>query len=197
MIAQLTGMLVAKAPDHCVIDVNGVGYSIHVSLTTFAALPEAGAMASLAIHTYVREDQLLLYGFATAQEKALFQRLIGISGVGPKTALAILSGLPADHLIDAIGAEDHARLSTIPGVGKKTAERIIIELKDRVARDATLAAAAHATPRGRRYEDVVSALTNLGYARAVAEAAIRKASWSEAMPIEEAIRAALKELCRV
>lgn len=197
MIAHLTGTLAAKAPDRCVIDVGGVGYGILVSLTTFAALPETGQRASLVIHTHVREDQLLLYGFASPEERLLFQRLIGVSGVGPKTALAILSGLPAEHLVEAIGSEDRARLSTIPGVGKKTAERIIMELKDRIARDVPCASPGPATSRGRMHEDAVSALVNLGYPRLVAEGALRKITWSDGMPLEEAIRAALKELCRV
>ncbi|MFH0800586.1 MAG: Holliday junction branch migration protein RuvA [Pseudomonadota bacterium] len=196
MIAYLTGTLASKSPDHCVIDVGGVGYRVLVSLTTFSSLPEIGAKASVNVHTHVREDQLSLFGFATADEKTLFQRLISISGVGPKTALAILSGIPASDLVQAIAGEDRARLSTIPGIGKKTAERIIIELKDKLAREMPLAAAGYSV-RGRAYEDAVSALTNLGYQRAVAETALRKAGWSDNQPIEDSIRAALKELCRV
>ena len=196
MIAQLTGTLVTKAPDHCVIDVNGVGYAVLVSLSTFAALPEAGERAKLVIHTHVREDQLLLYGFAAPEERLLFQKLIGVSGVGPKTALAILSGLPAGPLVEAISAEDRARLATIPGVGKKTAERIIVELKDRIAKDVSFASPGPAGSRGRMRDDALSALVNLGYPRTVADEALRNIAWTEGIPIEEAIRAALKELCR-
>ena len=197
MISQLTGTLISKAPDGCVIDVGGVGYGVVVSLGTFAALPDAGARMTLVIHTHVREDQLLLYGFSTPEERTIFQRLIGVSGVGPKTALAILSGLPAHHLVDAIAAEDKARLSTIPGVGKKTAERIIIELKDRLARDVALSPGAAPAGPARLREDAVSALTNLGYGRPIAEEALRKIKWTDGMPLEDAIRAALKELCRI
>lgn len=197
MIALLTGRLILKNPDHCVIDVNGVGYGVHTSLTTFASLPEAGAEIKINIHTHVREDQLILYGFASAEEKAIFQRLIAVSGVGPKTALSILSGMPASHLAEAIANEDRARLSSIPGVGKKTAERIIVELKDRLAKDFAVFTNATASERGMLYEDTVSALTNLGYPRPTAENTLKKIKWSEIMPIEEAIKAALKELCRV
>lgn len=197
MISQLTGILAAKTPDHCTIDVGGVGYGVSVSLTTFAKLPELGHQMRLAIHTYVREDQLLLYGFATDEERILFQKLIAISGVGPKTALAILSGLPAGHLIDAISTEDRARLSTIPGVGKKTAERIIIELKDRLARDTNLLASTTLVLRGKLSKEVLSALINLGYPRTTAERALSKVHLVDEMPIEAAIKAALKELCRM
>lgn len=196
MIALLTGTLISKAPDHCVIDVNGVGYRVILSLTTFAALPDAGSKMSLNIFTYVREDQLVLYGFTSQEEKMLFQRLISISGVGPKTAISMLSGIPAVHLVEAIRSEDIARLSTIPGVGKKTAERIIVELKDRIAREFATIGSREPTGRGRMYEDVVSALTNLGYPRVTADSTLKKISWSENMPIEDAIKSALKELCR-
>lgn len=197
MIAHLTGTLLAKAPDHCVVDVSGVGYSVHISLSTYASLPEIGTTSKLSIHTHVREDQLLLYGFATPEEKAIFQRLITISGVGPKTALSILSGIPVAHLIEAISQEDRARLGTIPGIGKKTAERIIIELKDRLAKEFPGGALSPVSERGRAYEDAVSALTNLGYTRPVADNALKKIKWSDTMAIEEAIKMALKELCRV
>ena len=128
MIALLTGTVSSKAPDHCVIDVGGVGYKVLVSLTTFGSLPEVGSTLSLQIHTYVREDQLELFGFSSPEERELFQRLISISGVGPKMALGVLSGLPPRELAEAIGNEDHVRLTRIPGVGRKTADRIIVEL---------------------------------------------------------------------
>lgn len=197
MIALLTGTIVSKAPNTCVIDVNGVGYSVLISLTTFATLPDAGNPSSLLVHTYVREDAILLYGFATLEEKALFQKLISISGVGPKTALSILSGLPVTHLIEAISNEDRARLSTIPGVGKKTAERIIIELKDKIAKEFQFSETAETTPKGRISEDVISALTNLGYQRAAAENTLRKIKLAENTSIEDALRCALKELCKM
>lgn len=197
MIALLTGILVQKTPENCVIDVGGVGYSVHTSLTTFAVLPDIGREVKINIYTHVREDQLVLYGFTSIEEKAIFQRLIAVSGVGPKTALAILSGIPATHLAEAIANEDRARLSTIPGVGKKTAERIIVELKDRLAKDFAIFTGGPVSERGRLYEDTVSALTNLGYLRHTAEGTLKKIKWSGQMPIEEAIKAALKELCRV
>lgn len=196
MIAILTGQLISKSPDHCIIDVNGVGYRVLVSLTTFADLPEPNSTLRLNIHTHVREDQLLLYGFSTIEEKNLFQRLISISGVGPKTALAILSGLSTNHLVEAIRNEDLARLSTIPGVGKKTAERITLELKDRIAKEMATVFAGETANRGSLFEDAASALVNLGYQRPVAENALKKLKPSANIPIEELIRSALKELCR-
>lgn len=195
MIGFLSGSIISKFPDHCVIDVGGVGYTVSVSLSTFAGLPEIGSQTKLLVHTHVREDILALYGFATEEEKSLFLKLIGISGVGPKTALAILSGFPVADLVEAIGCENRALLSTIPGVGRKTAERIIVELKDRIARE-TPSRTAPQSARGRLFEDVVSALTNLGYQRVVAESALKRAGWSDTMSIEDAIRAGLKELCR-
>lgn len=194
MISLLTGTLVLKQPGQCVVEASGVGYGASISLATFSALPEAGNKCQLHVHTYVREDQITLYGFTTPDEKAIFLRLIAISGVGPKTALAILSGIPAGDLVEAIVAEDRLRLSTIPGVGKKTADRIIVELKDRITRGMPLAQGAPG--RGRLHEDAVSALTNLGYHRAAAEGALKKAGFKDDWPLEEAIRAALKELCR-
>ncbi len=197
MIVHLTGRLVGKEPDRCVIDVGGVGYGVRLSLSTFGRLPEVGEEARLQIHTYVREDQFDLYGFSDAEEKGLFQKLIAISGVGPRMALAILSGLPSDELVAAIGGGDRERLTRIPGVGKKTAERIIIELKDR------LAAVPHRGPltaaiaggEGNRIEEALSALTNLGYQRAAAESAIARINDPAEQPLEELIRGALRELC--
>lgn len=196
MIELLTGILVTKEPHHCIVDVNGVGYGVSLSLTTFAALPEVGGQIKLNIYTHVREDQFTLFGFATPEEKVLFQKLIGVSGVGPKTALAMLSGIPSNHLVEAISSEDKARLSTIPGVGKKTAERIIIELRDKIRKDVSIISPSFVSERGRNYEDIVSALTNLGYQRGVAELALKKSGWSDEMSIEDSIRSALKELCR-
>lgn len=196
MISQLTGTLLEKEPHHCTIDVGGVGYGVCVSLSTYGSLPELGVRVTLPIHTYVREDQLVLFGFATADERTLFLKLIAISGVGPKTAMGILSGLPPAELVEAIGRGDAARLATVPGVGKKTAERMIVELKDSLTRDLRLThlAACPAFPAVR--DDALSALINLGYAKPVAEAALNKAGCSDEMSVEAAIRAALKELCR-
>lgn len=196
MIGQLTGILAYKSPAQCMIDVGGVGYSVSHSFTTFSMLPEIGLSVTLAIHTYVREDQLVLYGFAKPEEKALFQRLISVSGVGPKMAMAMLSGLPAADLIEAIGSENGMLLATIPGVGRKTADRIIVELKDKISRDIRAATPMAASSDRRLYEDAVSALVNLGYQRLVAEKTLKAIEWSDKMPIENIIRAALQELCR-
>lgn len=196
MIVQLTGRLFQKEPNQCVIDVGGVGYGVHVSLSTLSALPELGTQISLPIYTYVREDQLVLFGFATAEERLLFLKLISISGVGPKTAMGILSGLPPAELIEAISRGDSAKISTVPGVGKKTAERMIVELKDSLARDVKLTHLGGIAPQNVIRDDALSALINLGYAKPIAEAALKKTGCSEEMTVETAIRAALKELCR-
>lgn len=195
MIEFLSGNLIAKSSDRCVIDVNGVGYGVSVSLSTLATLPQIGEPAKLNIHTHVREDQLMLYGFASTDEKVLFEKLIAVSGVGPKTALAILSGIPVPQLVNAISQEDKLRLSTIPGIGKKTAERIIIELKDRLAKGFSMNLGGTVTCT-QGYEDALSALMNLGYQRMIAESALKKVGFKESMPLEDAIRSALKELCR-
>lgn len=194
MIAQLTGTLTHKSPQQLVLDVGGVGYAIIVSLNTFSMLPEEGKDISLAVHTYVREDQLVLYGFSSAEEKEMFGKLIAVSGIGPKVALAILSGLPPAHLATAITTEDAARLNAIPGVGKKTAERIIVDLKDKLSRDGKLPEAVRLDSGGTTYHDALSALTNLGYTRVAAEKALRTIDWSENPALETSIRTALKEL---
>ncbi len=197
MISRLTGTLTTKLPDHCIVDVGGVGYCVHTSLTTFGMLPDLNQEISLDIHTYVREDILQLFGFSTPDEKFLFQKLISISGVGPKMAIAILSGLPAEVLVQAIGGGDHNRLSMIPGVGKKTADRIIVELKDRIGKDFISTGKQLPTAIDDIQEDVVSALINLGYKRQIAEKALIKIEISDSMRIEEVIRSALKELNRL
>lgn len=194
MIVQLSGTLVQKEPGHCVVDVGGVGYGVSVSLTTFGQLPEAGKEVTLPVHTYVREDQLVLFGFATAKERLMFRKLITISGIGPKIALAILSGLSPDDLLASVGRSDAARLSSIPGIGKKTAERMIVELRGMIPENFSTAGAAGGAPSVR--EDSISALVNLGYTRAAAEAALAKARPDEGATLEATIRAALKELCK-
>jgi Holliday junction DNA helicase RuvA len=195
MIAQLSGTLLHKSPQYVVVDVGGVGYHVMVSLTSFSQLPDIGAPVTIHTHTHMREDQLALFGFTTLEERMIFQKLISISGVGPKIALTILSGLPAAELAEAISREDALRLCSIPGVGKKTAERIIIELKDKLARDFPPSELPSTTQSSRRlYEDVLSALMNLGYQRPAAEKAMKRVSWQETTTIEAAIRATLKEL---
>ena len=171
MIARLKGTLVEKTPNRLVIDVAGVGYDVLVPLSTFYGLGEAGSAVTLRVHTHVREDVIALYGFSSPLELDLFERLIAINGIGPKLALAVLSGIDPADLVRAIRAQDVARLTRIPGVGKKTAERIGLELKDRLPRGA----AAPETPAQAgddRRADLLSALTNLGYKGAVPEKAV-------------------------
>ena len=202
MIAHLRGSILEKHPNRIVIDVNGVGYDVFVPLSTFYGLGEPGAAIALRIHTHVREDALLLYGFATLLEQELFERLIGVSGIGAKVALAVLSGIEPQDLIRAIEHGDLARLTAIPGVGKKTSERIVLELKDRLPRSpvtaAADAAAAPAAPTLR--DDVVSALVNLGYHRPLAEkaaeAAIKTIGSSADAGFERLLRQALREVAK-
>ena len=200
MIAHLRGRVLEKGPTRIVVDVAGVGYDVSVPLSTFYGLGEPGSEVALRIHTHVREDALALYGFATDLEQTLFERLIGISGIGPKVALAVLSGIEPPELIRAIERSDLARLTAIPGVGKKTSERIVLELKDRLpaifpARNATSPGDAE-HPLARR-GDVLSALINLGYHRPLAEKAVDAAI--TATPdgdFERTLRQALRELAR-
>ena len=170
MIAHLRGKLAQKDPARVIVDVNGVGYEVFVPLTTFTALPETGSEVSIDVHTHVREDIIALYGFSTRRERTIFEKLMTISGIGPKLAVTILSGGSVDDLVGAIKRSDLARLTAIPGVGKKTAERIILELKDK------LQDFAEAQAKSGVDVDVLSALENLGYNRAIAEAAIRRAA---------------------
>ena len=179
MIGRLSGIVLEKRPDRAVIDASGVGYELHVPLGTFAALPALGERASLHVHTHVREDALLLFGFVTAEEKALFERLITVSGIGPRLALVVLSGLPLPELVGAIAAQNVARLSTIPGVGKKLAERLGVELKDKVSgilSPSSSSAFGIPSALGGFLDDAVGALVNLGYRKPQAEAAVKAAS---------------------
>ncbi len=178
MIGRLSGVVLEKRPDRALVDASGVGYELHVPLRTYAALPAVGERASLHVHTHVREDAILLFGFATVEERELFERLITVSGIGPRLALVVLSGLPVPELVVAIAAQDAKRLSSIPGVGKKLAERLGLELKDKVA--GIVAGAAAGSPGGAGgaaglTEDAVGALLNLGYRRPQAEAAVKAA----------------------
>jgi len=169
VIAHLRGKLAQKDPARVIIDVNGVGYEVIVPLTTFSGLPEPGSEVSVDIHTHVREDVIALYGFSTRRERVIFEKLMTISGIGPKLAVTILSGGSVEDLVGAIRRADLARLTAIPGVGRKTAERIILELKDK------LQDFAEAQPKLSVEVDVFSALENLGYNRALAEGALRRA----------------------
>ena len=198
MIAHLRGTLLEKAPSRVMVDVGGVGYDVQVPLSTFYVVGEPGGGVSLRIHTHVREDVIALYGFATALEHDLFERLIAISGVGPKLALAVLSGIEPEELIRAVRSQDVARLTAIPGIGKKTAERISLELKDRlpVAVASAGQATAASTPSDQLRMDVLSALLNLGYQRPAAEKAIERATKDGGAGFEETLKATLRLLMR-
>jgi Holliday junction DNA helicase RuvA len=199
VIAHLRGRIFAKHPNRIILDVNGVGYDVAVPLSTFYGLGEPGAEIALRIHTHVREDALLLYGFSTPLELDLFERLIGISGIGPKVALAVLSGIEPRELVRAVERGDVARLTAIPGVGKKTSERIVLELKDRLPRAplaADLAGDAAPEPPVLR-DDVLSALINLGYHRPLAEKAVDAAlKGTPDGSFERTLKQALRELAR-
>lgn len=179
MIARLAGRIVEKEPQHVVIDVNGLGYGVAIPLSTYYTLPSEGEPVVLRIHTHVKEDSIALYGFATREEQVLFERLIEISGIGPRLGLAILSGLPVAELVEAIAEEQAGRLRGIPGIGPKTADRVVLEMKDRVrlmVRSAPAGSAAGASRAGQGVRsDVVSALLNLGYRQSQAEDAVGKA----------------------
>lgn len=200
MIASLSGVLQekdARRPQRVVVDVQGVGYEVWAPLFTIYALGDPGARVSLRIHTHVREDALQLFGFATDLEQQLFERLISVSGVGPKLALAVLSGLDPHELVRALRGNDLGRLTAIPGVGRKTAERLVVELKDRLPQDG--GAPSPAPQAGDRVrEDLLSALTNLGYQRATAEKAVDRVLARPDAPggFEQQLRDVLKELAR-
>ena len=193
MIAHLRGKLFAKTPGQAIVEAGGVGYDIVISVPTFTALPREGSEVSLYIHTHVREDTLALFGFLERDEKRLFERLITVSGVGPRLAITILSGLNPERTIAAIRAQDHATLTRIPGVGKKLAERLVVELKEKL--DDFAVAPAAKIEAGPAAEDVLSALVNLGYQRAAAEKAIETAvakDKSAGENFDELFRLALK-----
>ncbi len=173
MIAHLRGKLLYKHPGQAIVEAGGVGYDVTISIPTFTALPQVGAEAALHIHTQVSNDQIALFGFLDSQEKRLFERLITVSGVGPKLAIKMLSGLSTERTVQAIRGQDHAQLVRIPGVGKKLAERLVVELKDKL--DDFAVAPVQAAVQGAAVDDVLSALVNLGYQRAAGEKAIEQA----------------------
>ena len=200
MIAHLRGKLLSKKPNRVIIETGGVGYEVSIPVSTFYELGEEGSEVSLRVFTHVREDALSLYGFRTDQEKKLFERLIAVAGVGPKLAITILSGLEMDELVPAIRKGDIARLLRMPGVGKKTAERLVVELRDKLM-DLESAAEkpepAPATDLDRAEEDALSALVNLGYARGAAETAVREAhAASPNGDFEQLLRSSLRLLAR-
>ena len=191
MIAQLSGILASKSPEQVIVDVHGVGFQVLLSLHSFYRLPEPGQPVRLLTHTHVREDALQLFGFGDAGERDLFLLLIAVAGVGPKLALNILSGMPAEELVEALDAGDVPRLVSIPGVGKKTAERLVLELREKMSIHKARTGAP-ARPTGIEAE-AISALLNLGYRRADAERAV-KAAAATGSDLEHVIRDALKRL---
>jgi Holliday junction DNA helicase RuvA len=173
MIAHLRGTLLAKHPNQAIVETHGVGYDVAISVPTFTDLPAAGAEVALHIHTHVREDALSLYGFLRLAEKQLFEKLLTVSGIGPTLAIKILSGMPADEMVGAIRGGDLGRLTRIPGIGKKTAERMVLELRDKLPASAGASDASTSTALASPVEeDVISALVNLGYQRAAADKAL-------------------------
>lgn len=196
MIAFLRGEVFEKQPNRLIVDVAGVGYDVQVPLSTFYTAGEPGSEIALRIHTHVREDQLALYGFATALELTMFERLIGVSGIGPKLALSVLSGIESRDLVAAIQRNDLARLTGIPGVGKKTAERMCVELRDRMPK-AMVAADMPPAPADALRDDLVSALANLGYHRQAIDKSLDKlVNNTGEQRFEDVLRAALKDLSR-
>ncbi len=199
MIAQLIGELAYRSPEQIILDVNGVGYRLQIPLSTFYALPETGKI-QLRVHTHVKEDAINLFGFLTEAEKDLFALLISVSGVGPKLAITTLSHIPADELAMALCQGDIARLTAIPGIGKKSAERLVLELQDKAARFAIEGGIA--SPKDlqpsveNRHEDALSALINLGYKDALARKALKTLQISPGTPLEEILKAALKILVK-
>lgn len=196
MIAKIRGTLDHKVPGEIIVDVGGVGYQLVTALTVFYRLPEVGQPVSLLVHTHVREDALQLYGFFEQVEKQVFSLLIGVSGIGPKLAITILSGIPASDLLNALKDGDTARLVSVPGVGKKMAERMIVELRDKMALlpefpDETAGSADTGVKR-----DAISALLNLGYRRADAERSVRQAVDEGATELEATLKNALRKLSR-
>jgi Holliday junction DNA helicase RuvA len=201
MIAFLTGRLAFKAPTHLTLDVQGVGYEVHIPLSTYYALPNLDEVTALNIHTHLREDAIQLFGFLSHSEKELFLLLTTVSGIGPKLALSVLSSLPVTELVRAIQAEDVDKLETVPGIGKKSAGRIALELKDKVSKiqpAAAQASVSEASGIEGPLEDALSALVNLGYRPQDAKDALRRVTKDMTSPIvlKNLIREGLKELAR-
>lgn len=199
MIALLTGVIAYKSPDHIILDIHGVGYRVQIPFSTYYELPEEGGIASLHIHTNVREDAIMLYGFRTRLEKSFFQLLIGVSGVGPKLARDILSNIQPGLLAQALSQSDLGKLATIPGIGKKTAERLVLELKDKVAKlDLTSLPVAdqRQIPSADVEEDVISALINLGYKEPQVRKALAGLDVNGEISVEGLLKQALKTLMK-
>ena len=201
MIASLTGQLAFKAPTHLVLDVHGVGYEVLIPLSTYYGLPNLGESTSLSVHTHVREDAIQLFGFLTPQEKDAFVLLTSVSGVGPKLGLSLLSALPVPVLVLAIQSGDVEKLTTVPGIGTKSAGRLVLELKDKVEKLHTGTASSREGARQGQdatFDDALSALVNLGYRPQDAKEALKqvKTSNAESMVLKDMIRESLKELAR-
>ncbi|MGH9339451.1 MAG: Holliday junction branch migration protein RuvA [Acidobacteriota bacterium] len=196
MIARLKGLLAEKHSNRVIVDVQGVGYEVFIPFSTYYELGEVGESVSLRIYTHVKEDALSLYGFLTSREKTLFAQLIQLSGIGPRLGITILSGLPVEEFVQSIMRGDVARLNSIPGVGKKTAERILLEMRDKVASVfPDTAERAEEGISGSLQKDVVSALVNLGYAKNVAEKAIAQASREQPSGrFEDLLRLSLRKI---
>jgi Holliday junction DNA helicase RuvA len=193
MIAHLRGKLISKHPNEAIVEAGGVGYDVHISIPTFSDLPALGAETAFFIHTHVREDALALFGFLKLEEKQLFEKLISVSGIGPKLAITILSGMPAETMVAAIRGNNVAALTRIPGIGKKTAERMVLELRDKLEGFGQMPAAAAASPVE---EDVISALVNLGYQRQVAEKALARLGSTSGESFDALFRKALGALAK-
>ena len=193
MIAHLRGRLLSKHPNQAIVEAGGVGYDVTITVPTFSDLPASGSEVALFIHTHVREDALALFGFLRAAEKQLFEKLLQVSGIGPKLAITILSGMPATEMVGSIRSGDVARLTRIPGIGKKTAERMVLELRDKLEAFGEAPAPKLATPVE---EDVLSALVNLGYQRAVAERALAAAGNGKSGSFDVLFREALSALSK-
>ncbi len=193
MIAHIRGKLISKHPNQAIVEAAGVGYDVTISVPTFSELPQLGAEISLFIHTHVREDALALFGFLRAQEKQLFEKLLSVSGIGPKLAVTILSGMEAATMVAAIKGNNVAALTRIPGIGKKTAERMVLELRDKLDAFGIAAAVAVTSPVE---EDVVSALVNLGYQRPIAERALARVERSAGESFDGLFRKAMAALAK-
>jgi Holliday junction DNA helicase RuvA len=199
MIALLTGSLHYKAPDHIILDVNGVGYRVQIPFSTYYALPATGIVVTLDIYTHVKEDAINLYGFRTVKEKELFKQLISVSGVGPKLGIAILSNIEANDLASALVRGDLARLSAIPGIGKKTAERLVLELKEKLKKMGDFPAADRgkvAVNEQDIRDDVVSALVNLGYKDALVQKTLDEIELAADATVEGILKQALRKLMK-
>jgi Holliday junction DNA helicase RuvA len=199
MIALLKGTVIYRSIDHAIVDVGGVGYRLQIPLSTFYALPDEGPV-QFHVHTHVREDAIQLFGFLTAEERDMFILLISVTGIGPKLAVNILSHIPADNLLRALAEEDAKKLATLPGIGKKTAERLVLELREKIRkRELTIPPPAPTSPQQGNtadLDDILSALVNLGYKEAQARKALETIEIRAEAPMEEILKGALKVLVR-